>query len=108
MMTAISSPMVGDMLQERLGVAVALLDNALRLVVGTRGAPHAAGLPPPMTGFGSRRSLLRAAKRSTAFWAFSHNSGVVLKVAASFSATSAVTADRPFTMRLITFTSWPI
>lgn len=43
------------MLEERLGVAVAvaLVAKALRLVVGTRDAPHAAGLPPAMTGFGT-------------------------------------------------------
>lgn len=38
---------------------------------------HAAGRPSEMTGFGSRRSLLLAANSSTAFCAFSQNSGVV-------------------------------
>src|SRR5262249_23510337 len=38
--------------------------------------------------------------RSTAFWAFSQNSGVVRNVAPSFSAIAAVIDMRPLTIRL--------
>ncbi len=59
-----------------------------------------------VAGSALTRSL--ASYKSTACWAFSQNWGVILKVAARRTAISAVTAQRPLTMRLMTLTSQPI